>query len=68
MREEVAVREWCLEKALEVEHLNSSRTLKIARQFEAYITKEPVSIDVEFKDVAYVAYSDGTWGKLETTK
>ena len=65
MREEVALREWCLEKALVVEHINSGRTLDVARRFEAYIINKPVGLPVEFKDVLYVAYSDGTWGKLE---
>ena len=44
MEKDVAVREWCLEKALVVNHLNSEKTLDIARQFEAYILdkREPL--------------------------
>lgn len=41
MREEVALREWCIERALAVEHLNIKRTLDIARQIEEYILGKP---------------------------
>lgn len=40
MEKDVAIREWCLEKALAVNHLNADKTVAIARHFEAYILDE----------------------------